>query len=188
MVEVFFGAVAVGSLVVSLVLEGRMRALDRRLTSAERSMALGPPGLSLPEPERQRPLEGLRIALGITQDHTHPVFANLLKERLLLEDVAEVTVLTPDEASNLQGDWNPDGPDLLILGNLVCNGYAEIYYQADLTCHSPHHEVCTIAEKPAHGDRPANLSIELVERLKTELTKLVSRNERRRAIRELRGE
>jgi hypothetical protein len=93
------------------------------------------------------------------------------------------------EASQLQAGWDQrsDAPDILVTGDLVCNGYAEIYYQAELACLSPHQEICRLTEKPAHGDRPANLAIEAVSKLESELDKLVSRHERRRAIRELHG-
>jgi hypothetical protein len=156
-------ATALGVLLVRL--EGRLRAAEQVLESPTRA--------ALPEAAPVRPLEGLRVALDIRQDHTHPVFANLLKEQLLAEDVTDLT--TPDTA------------DIVIEGNLVCNGYAEIYYEADFTCRTATEPICTLIEKPPHGDRPQNLAIELVARLKRELTKLESRNERRAAIRELRG-
>jgi hypothetical protein len=67
----------------------------------------------------------------------------------------------------------------------VCNGYAEIYYQADFSCSNAQHAICNLIEKPPHGDRPANLAMELVARIKTELEKRISRDERREAVREL---
>ena len=181
--EIFVGLVALLSLATSAFLVRRVLELERRLQS------LPQPTLQpLPEP-LTRPLQGLRIALAITQDHPHPVFANLLKEQLLSEDVTDITLLTPAEATRLQTDWKQrtDGPDILIGGDIVCNSYAEIYYTADLTCSAADQAICNLIEKPPHGDRPSNLAIDLVARLKTELEKLVGRDDRRRAIRELQG-
>jgi len=134
-----------------------------------------------------RPLEGLRIGLAVTQDHAHPVFATLLKEQLLKEDALEVNFLTPEEAAALQADWPKGQIDILISGKLTCNGYAEIYYDADFTCFNAHEPICTLVERPPHGDRPSNLAMELVARLNTGLTKLLSRTERREALKELGG-
>src|SRR6202043_900529 len=100
----------------------------------------------------------------------HPVFASLLKELLLAEDVTDIAMLAPDQAA----DWKA-GADILISGDLVCNGYAEIYYTLEFTCSTPDQAICTLIEKPPHGDRPSNLAIELVTRLKAELEKLVTR-------------
>ena len=177
------GIVALISLAISVVLAGRVLQLERRLQSNPHSALL-----AVAEPPA-RPLQGLRVVLAITQDHAHPVFANLLKEQLLSEDVTDIILLTPAETAGLRSDWKQraDGPDLLIAGDIVCNGYAEIYYTADLTCSTADQAICNLTEKPPHGDRPSNLAIDLVARLKTELEKLVSRDERRQAIRELQG-
>jgi hypothetical protein len=169
------GLVALASLGVSVMLAMRVRFLESRL-AAPRSLLESAP-LQLPEVSAIRPLDGLRIAVNIRQDHLNPIFANLLKEQLLLEEVAEVSFLA-------RPNWH-DSADILIRGSLLCNGYAEIYFEADIECLSPNDSICSLSEKPAHGDRPTNLAIEVVSRLKFELEKLVSRSERRRAIREL---
>jgi hypothetical protein len=174
-IAVLSGVVAVASMGLSLVLAQRIRVLEDRLRSTKQ--VPDSPQPQLPESAARKPLEGLRIAVNIRQDHTNPIFANLLKEQLLLEDVSEVSFLAT-------ADWQ-DSADILVRGNLLCNGYAEIYYQADVECLSPNDSICTLSEKPAHGDRPTNLAIEVVSRLRFELDKLVSRDERRRAIREL---
>lgn len=175
------------SIGASLALAEQLRRLDRRLNRTELALDNPPTVSALPEPEPSRPLEGLRIAISVTQDHTHPVFANLLKEQLLSEDATEITMLSREEANGLRANWKSQdhAPDLLIAGSLVCNGYSEIYYDADFTCFSPNQPICSLVQKPPHGDRPTNLAIELIAKLKTELEKLISRNERRRAIREL---
>src|ERR1022692_4839495 len=144
--EFFVGLVAVLSLATSAFLVHRVLELERRLQSLPQP-ALQP----LPEPPR-RPLQGLRIGLAITQDHPHPVFANLLREQLLSEDVTEITLLTPAESTRLQSDWKQrtDGPDILIGGDIVCNSYAEIYYTAELTCSPPHPAICTPLSNPTH--------------------------------------
>lgn len=176
MVEVIAGVIAMASLALSLALAAKVQRLEARLRIAEQSPAPAP---SLPEPVPERPLEGLRVALVVEQDHSHPVFANLLKEQLLTEDVDSVVLLP----ANATPDWSAS--DILISGKLTCNGYAEIFYETDLTCFSPVEPICSLIERPPHGDRPINLAVELVAKLKVELAKLESRNERRRALREL---
>lgn len=176
MLEIVAGVVALAGLAVSLALAAKVQRLEARLRIAEQSPAPAP---ALPEPMPERPLERLRIALSIEQDHSHPVFANLLKEQLLTEDVDSIVLLPTGAAP----DWN--ATDILISGKLTCNGYAEIFYETDLTCFSPVEPICTVVQRPPHGDRPVNLAVELVAKLKVELEKLDSRIERRRALREL---
>ena len=175
--EFIVGVTALLSLGISVVLAGRLLKLERRFQGHPQA----PPQPLLEPPSR--PLQGLRIALAISQDHPHPVFAALLKELLLTEDVSDVTLLEP----NAGVKSTAEAPDILIAGDLVCNGYAEIYYTADFTCSTPNQPICTLIEKPPHGDRPSNLAIELVTRLKRELENLSNRTERRQAIRELQG-
>jgi len=174
MVEVIACIVAAGGLGLSLILALRLQRVEGRLRELE---AYRPP-LPVPEAAPTRYLEGLRIAVAVSQDHPHPVFANLLKEQLLREDAAEVVLLAAPS----------DGFDVLITGTLTCNGYAEIYYQADLACQWAGAPLCSLVERPPHGDRPVNLAIELTTKVKREIEKLTSRSERRDAIRELRGD
>jgi len=75
--------------------------------------------------------------------------------------------------------------DIFISGTLTCNGYAEVYYQAEFTCFASGEAICTIIERPPGGDRPENLAMELVTKLSSKLDEFVRRNERRRAIDEL---
>ncbi|RYG21730.1 hypothetical protein EON82_18355 [bacterium] len=116
-----------------------------------------------------RPLQGLRVGLRIEQDHPHPVFANLLKELLLKEDA----ILEADAA------------DLIVEGGVVCNGYADVYYTAELNCRLQDEAICVLIEKPPHGDRQENLARELLSKLKKELRKTTERSERSNALREL---
>jgi hypothetical protein len=141
------------------------------------------------EEQATAPLQGVRIALAITQDHPNAVFVELLKDQLFAQDVTDIVVLTPTEATSFLEDWKTqlDAPEILISGNVICNGYTEIYYTAEFTCSNREQAICTLIEKPPQGDRPVNLAIELVARLKKELEKLISRNERRQAIRELKN-
>jgi hypothetical protein len=159
---------------VGLISIGLIAALARRVSELERQLHLAltepPAALQLPEPETQKPLEGLRVRIVVEQDHPQPVFAGLLKEQFEAED-AEIT---------------DDAPDLTIQGQIVCNGYSDIYYSADLRCTSGDRTILTFSQKPPHGDRPQNLAIEIVAGLKSELKKLVERSERQRALRELR--
>ncbi len=116
----------------------------------------------LPNPS---PLHGLRFALSIEQDHPNPVLATLLKEALLKEDALIVET----------------DPDVRVEGNVMCNGYADVYFRANLVCRIADETLITLTEKPPHGDRQENLAREVVARLKTEMAKA----ERRNALREL---
>ncbi|HVT11416.1 MAG TPA: hypothetical protein VHE55_04050 [Fimbriimonadaceae bacterium] len=176
MFEIVANVLALASLALSAALAARVRRLEEQLRSVDRP---APTPAALPDPVPDRPLEGLRIALAISQDQPHAAFANLLKEHFLAEDAGEVTLLPADSTPG----WA--NCDILVAGNVVCNGYAEIYYEADLTCHGPSGAICTVVERPPHGDRPVNLAAELVVKLKGELQKLERRDERRRALREL---
>jgi hypothetical protein len=161
--------VAVASMLITLIAVNRVRQLERQLAEAKRPL----PQTSVETLETPSSLVGLRIALDVTQDHPHPLFANLLKEQLLRQDVADVTFDLNSEA------------DIFITGAITCNGYAEVYYQAEFTCSTLTEPICTLSERPPGGDRPANLAIELVAKLNAQLTTLITRQERRRAIREL---
>ena len=181
------GVIAILSLFITLSFVVRCLALTQRLNAVEnvlREVA----NKALPNSNvapASSPLEGLRIAVSVKQDHEHPIFANLLKDLLLKEDVGEVVFLTLEE----RDEWKQMeiAADILISGDITCNGYAEVYYTADFRCDTREQAICTLIEKPPHGDRQGNLAIELVARLKTELERHTSRDERRKAIQELRG-
>jgi len=158
MLAFFALLLAAASLGLSAYLAIRLRAIEDAL---KRPVPMPTTVPALPE----KPLEGLRIVLDIEQDHPHPVFVTLLKETLLRED-AEI----------VEGVG-----DLTITGQIVGNGYADVYYTAELACQTPDGPLFTLLERPPHGDRPGNLALELITRLKRE----VSGNERRAALREL---
>jgi len=189
MLEVIAVVVAAAALAICAGLAVRFRELSRRLRAAELALANSPStGTALPEPPEPRPLEGLRVGVAITQDHPHAPFADLLKEHLFAEDVSDISILSPEAAKALRANWtSDDAPDILIAGEIACNGYAEVYYTADISCFTPQEAVCTVVERPPHGDRPVNLATGLISKLKQELDKIVGRDERRRAVRELRG-
>lgn len=142
-----------------------LRAFWRRLQALERRLAERPVIRELPRHE-ENPLAGVRVALDIHQDHPNAVFANLLKATLVAEDA-----LVGDGAA----------ADVTIKGEIACNGYADVYYRAELTARTEDETLLTLSEKPPHGDRPANLALELVQRLKSEWTQ----RERRKALHEL---
>lgn len=167
MFELIASIVALCSLGVSAVLAFRVKGLSERLKAVESRLTARPSQAVLPEIDR--PLQGISVALLIEQDHPHPVFANLLKELLLREDACVGT-----EDANLS-----------IEGRIICNGYADVYYSAELTCEFRGEAVCVLIEKPPHGDRQENLARELVARLKKELSKTSLRSERQAAIHEL---
>jgi hypothetical protein len=169
--------------IASLGVSGAALALALRRPQA---LALGPAPAALPEPTPS-PLEGLTVLVAIRQDHAHPVFANILSEILQKLD-AEVSTVLIDDCPGPHARWSAEGAvlDLLISGTVVCNGYAEIYYQAELTCSTETDPICTLIDNPATGDRQANLAKELVSKIESEITKRLSRTERRLALRELR--
>ena len=184
MIEAIYLVTAFLTLAIALILAMRIMKIERQLAS----LSTQPIRSALEAPsEAGRPLAGLRIALAVKQDYPHPIFETLVKELLLSEDVAEVQIMTLDEAEALRSTWTPNsaGPELLICGEMVGNGYAEVYYRADFTCWAPDQAICTVLERPPNGDRPSNYAKELVTRLKGDLQKFVERDERRRAIREL---
>jgi len=135
------------------------------------------------EKDDPSPLHGLHVVLAITQDHPNLPFVDLLKEQLFALDATDITVMQTTEISDIWSATNP--PDLLIKGNVLCNGYAEIYYEAEFSCSNPNGAICTLIEKPPHGDRPSNLALELITRIEKELKKMIGRDERRSALREL---
>ncbi len=152
------------SLGASLALAGRLRVLSERLTVLERrpSVQEGLNPLAAPSP-----LAGVRVALNVRQDYPNPVFVNLLKEALLREEA-----LLEEER-----------PDVRIAGEIVGNGYADVYYRADLAASVGDDVLFVLTERPPHGDRPANLALETGQRLKVEWAK----RERQSALRELAG-
>jgi hypothetical protein len=167
MFELIASIVALCSLGVSAMLAFRVRSLSERLEAAERQLAI--PAIRPELAQAVSPLTGLRVALQLDQDHTHPVFANLLKELLVREDIS----------------IESHAPDLLISGRIVCNGYADVYYTAEITCRLGSEPICVLIEKPPHGDRQENLARELVAKLRKELLKTTERSERSTALREL---
>jgi hypothetical protein len=76
---------------------------------------------------------------------------------------------------------------ILIRGEVVCNGYSDVYFLAKLSCMIGQEEVCAIVERPPDGDRQENLCLELVSKLSQNLEKLIRLNERKNALRELRA-
>ena len=82
---------------------------------------------------------------------------------------------------------NEPGFDVFISGTVVCNNYADVYYEADLTAFTDRGPVVVLSERPPHGNRQLNLAIEFVNRLDTELAQQSERTERQRALGELRG-
>jgi hypothetical protein len=175
--------VALGLALASLGLSGAGLVLSlRRLPTP--SPAPLPVQPSLPEPVPS-PLEGLGVVLAISQDHAHPVFVGELSEILRKLD-AEVSTIPSEQAAEYRRQW-PMETDLMISGHVVCNGYSEVYYRAELACFTPSDTICTVIDNPASGDRQSNLATELVSKIETEITKRVSRQERRLALKELRG-
>jgi len=182
-------AALLGLLAISIALAVRVLKLEASVLALHDSQRRASSSLETGASDTPRPLEGLQIALAITQDHPHPIFADILSEHLLAEDVSVVHLLNPEQSQHLLSDWSDpeNDPDILIEGDVHSNGYAEVYYTAELSCRSAGKTLCTLIEKPPHGDRPSNLALELVSRLKKELLKQTSRDERRTAIRELQG-
>ena len=164
---------SLGSAAVAIAALVRVRMAERMLEDAARQVAVLP---SRTEPDivPESPLQGLVIGISVAQDHDTPVLAATLAECFQREDVDSVTT----------GE-NVALADIVIDGFVVCNGYADVYYEASLDCKTSTVTLFSIREKPPSGDRPMNLALEIVSRLKTELTSRTTREERRLALREL---
>ncbi len=143
-----------------------------------------PPGLAEPNP-----LEGLRIGLCVRQDHEHPTFVGILSEKLRGRD-ALIRLISDDEAAALGKAWDSiqDPPDVLVQGHLTCNGYSDVFYDSGFDCVSRQGRLTTIIEKPSQGGRQFNLADTVIERLRLELVQSKTRDERQRALGELRSE
>lgn len=136
-------------------------------------------------------LSGLRIALAIEQDHTLPTLTLMLKDALGACD-AEVSLLDTRQALLLSEAWGhaemPDPPDLLIWGSVTCNGYSEVYYKAMLNYLTPYGLLNPTSEQPSHGNPQSSLVVTIVSKLKRELVVAQRRQERGRALSELRAD
>ncbi|CAN5387127.1 hypothetical protein BH11ARM1_BH11ARM1_06580 [soil metagenome] len=118
-------------------------------------------------------LAGCKVFVSVEQDLAHTPFLGILRRALEEEDALEVGTRSEAQYS--------------IIGSLVCNGYPYVYYTAEFTCFEGDSAICTTIEKPPHGDRPANLALSILARLKKELVSSTTRVERRVAIDELSG-
>lgn len=166
MLELIAIVMAGASILGIVALAARLRALEDRQREIEAR-----PSMALPEPIVDRPLAGLSISLRIEQDHPNAPFTDLLRREFEKEDAAVV-------ASN---------EDVVIRGALACNGYADIYFTADISCYRNGEAICTVVERPPHGDRPINLATEIIARLKCEIKKIEEHSERHQAIKELKS-
>ncbi len=124
--------------------------------------------------EEANPLFGLKVCMTLTQDHPHLPFMPLMRDQFLEAGVAE---FHSDPLKDV---------DLLLIAEVKCNGYAEVYYTAEIRCSSDGEPLCVIVEAPAQGDRPSNLALETVSRVRRELLASHGYAERRAALKELR--
>ena len=138
-------------------------------------------------------LSGFRIALSIAQDHTIPTLSLLLKEALVACD-AEVTMIGTEQAQSFVKNWGTnthsasDQPDVLVWGNITCNGYSESYYSAHLNYLTPYGMLNPTSERPAQGNPQNSLVADIVSKIKKGTISAQTRAERVRAIGELRQE
>jgi len=183
-IVVGFVAIGISAAALGVAVTVAVRMQQMRHPEWETPHALDKAPESLP-PKTPR-LQQLRVALAIDQDYSHPAFAGLLREMLFQEDVVEISQITRSQADSMKHSW-PEGIDLLIEGSVLCNGYAEVYYEAEFQCRTARGDLCTLIEKPPHGDRPMNLAIELIERIAREYRKSIDQGERRAALKELGG-
>jgi hypothetical protein len=163
MLELVAIVLAMVALAAIITLAARVRVLEERQRQLESR-----PLQVLPEVAPEKPLAGMCLSIQIDQDHPHAPFVTQLKDLLEREDVTLVE----------EGDSN-------IRGSVSCNRYADVYFSAEISCTVEGETVCTIIERPPHGDRQANLAKEVVHRLKREVVKQRTHDERRNALREL---
>lgn len=134
------------------------------------------------------PLEPIRVAIAIEQDHKLPILSNLIKERLEADD-GMVTVIDADQASTYAdlGKWSTESgePHVVVAGNVKCNGYSDVFYEADLTFLYARGIVDSILENPPNGGRQVNLANKVVSRLKRTYEESSRKAERNQALHEL---
>ena len=150
------------SLAVALALAARVATLSCRVRALETGSDRRASPASLPANGH---LHGLRIEFSIHQDHPLNPF-----EATLAGALAERGAVRVDA----------DG-DVRLAGTIKGNGYADVYFDADLAAEAGGRTLLRMRERPPHGDRPENLARELVARLEEEL----ARGERQGALREL---
>jgi hypothetical protein len=180
-----FNSLILLAIVAYLVRTHVERQLGRTVFSTPAVSDMGPipPLPAIPE---LNPLEGLKVGVSVRQDHEHPTFAGILAEKLRSQD-AVVRLMTEDEAAALARDWGSmqDPPDVLVQGRLTCNGYTDVFYDSDFDCVCRAGRLTTIIERPAQGGRQFNLADTVIEKLRLELTESRARDERQRALGEL---
>jgi hypothetical protein len=173
--EIVAMLVAISSVGVTLLVASRLSSRIRALESIVRQRV---PSV-LDKAEGSFALAGMRIRLSVRQDHARPLFANSLREALLREDVQDVLIVgDPSAHGAAKGEW-------LISGTITCNGYSDVYFNADLTCTLGEETVCSWSHRPPQGDRPENLVLEIVSTLTSKLADRARKNERRKALSEL---
>jgi hypothetical protein len=168
-------ALTLTGLLLSAYLASKVADQEKRIRVLESSRGQGA-AYPLEAGEPYQPvLEGLKVAIQIQQDHERPVFALLLKERLVAEDAVPILGSMGEEVAC----------DVLVKGKVKCNGYEELFYEATLDCLAGNSLLLTVSEKPSQGGRQANLSNTLVSRLKHELQQSAERRERQLALDQL---
>jgi hypothetical protein len=145
---------------------------------------------SLSSQPHTSPLEGKRVGLCIEQDHRLPVIARLIGDRIEAED-GEVATLSPKDVEHYETAtrWEPgrDAPHVVVKGKVRCNGYKDLYYEADLTFLFAYGVVESILESPPNGARQTNLAIAALKVIKQTMDTEERRTERRTALKELGG-
>ncbi len=186
MSETILVLVSGASLLLALWLAVQVKVLEIKIgkLEAEISKPDAQPTLPEPAPPQASPLDGLTVGVAIQQDHEHPTFAKLLLERLAAED-AEAFAMSYERARQTHADWSGGAPDILIIGDVRCNGYAEVFFRSELVIVSRGGTLDTICEEPASGGRQASLATTTVARLDRALAASLRRAERRLALREL---
>lgn len=153
-------------------LADRVRYLERRCDALATVANLGEPSEGA-----SSPLAGRGIWVDIQQDHPLPIVADRLAAQLSLRDAEVRTGISSEDVT---------GPsDGRIVGEILCNGYADVYYQAQISVWIGDELLMTLRSRPEGGDRPDNLAMELVAEIEEKLTTSERRTERQRALQEL---
>ncbi len=134
------------------------------------------------------PLNTLHIVLGVEQDHSLSPFAERLAGQFRRHG-AVVTRIPASEMANDAADFEivDSEPDIVIAGSIVCNGYTDVCFKADLFATCLFGELPPLVRQYADGAPQQSVAIEAADFVAAEFAKAMEIHGRERAVRELSG-
>jgi hypothetical protein len=133
-------------------------------------------------------LSTLHIVLAVQQDHSLSPFAERLSDQFRKHG-AVVTRIAANDMANAPTDFEVAYPaaDIIVSGNIVCNGYTDVCFKADLFAMCPFGELPPLVRQYADGAPQQSVAIEAAEYFAAAFAKTRDIHERERAVRELSG-